>query len=148
MAIHGVDSQGRPDTNIIGSQTSPPEDDGPENIVILPEKPEYHPEPVPVVIVSDPSPPTRKGLRVGRSSVTNSVRALVGEEPQRDSVTIFNFGPDVVFVSPDSILTPYTGWPIPSGGQWSPDTTGPIYAICNDGEAADVAISTGFTQEL
>jgi hypothetical protein len=142
VETHGVALTGQVDVN-------PNEADYGTTVGVVLEPPEKHPDPVPVVIVSeDTGAGALKTWRVVREYARAATpRRILGQDDTRTSVKVRNLhATDTLYVGPDTFVTISQGYPIPPGTEFSlSDAVTTIWALTGSTNDIDIAILVEFT---
>jgi hypothetical protein len=111
------------------------------------EPPKEDVNPVPVRIVGAAATEFKQ-FRTYQATITASPTMVVSQKLGRSSATIRMVGGGVVFLGPDSGVSPTTGFPIAVSGLDASFTTigeAPVWAVCAPPDIATVAVHTEFS---
>lgn len=112
-------------------------------------EPEREPDPVPVRIVSGDKSRVVKSFRVGRLvAPVGSAAQILPRHENRTTAKVRNMhATDVMYVSDSNSVTALSGYPVPASGEWSTDSTEPVYATSGTANVIEVATVVELEEE-
>lgn len=113
----------------------------PDDAIVEFEIPPEPPEPIPVRIVQEGKRELIKSTVQHAYAAPGYQQRLVNRDTARKSCKISNLhATDTVWISPDTSVQPYTGYPIKAGVEFTYNAQGALWCISGSGNTIELAL--------